>query len=455
MPTAMLRTIPMSETPRAPTRRAIAVSVAVLSFAVSGCVERAPLVRERPVASPQRPSGATVVRVGESLQARIDAATAGSCLALEPGAHLGPIRIDKRLCLWGSSDAVVRSTGVGSTVDVTAAGVELLGFRVDGSGARFDLTDAAVRVRADDVRVVGLTVERALFGILVEKAHRVTVTGNRVHGNGEPSLGLRGDAIRLWEVRDSTVAENHVLDSRDVVVWYSSGNQIRANLVERCRYGTHFMYSHDNVVEQNDYLANVVGIFVMYSRGVALRENLIALSSGAAGLGLGLKESGQMEVTGNRFVRNATGIHSDNSPLNRDDHNTFERNLFSGSDTAVAFNGIAERSTFRGNVFRSNNLQVRVDGGDSAANITWEGNDFDDYRGYDFDGDGVGDVPYELRRLSTDLTVRFPDLAFFHGTPALALIDVSSHVMPLFHPDTILVDPSPSMRGLEGGFRAR
>jgi len=284
--------------------------------------------------------------------------------------------------------------------------------------------------------------------VLVEKARRVEVRGNLVRGNGQPSLGLRGDGIRLWEVRDSVVADNHVVDSRDVVVWYASGNRITGNTVERSRYGTHFMYSHDNAVEDNDYIDNVVGVFIMYSRGVALRRNLLAFSSGAAGLGLGLKESGNLEVTDNLFVGNGTAIHSDNSPLNREDHNTFEGNLMQSCDTAVVFNGIAVRTSFLRNAFRHNMSQVRVDGGDHTRGVVWEGNDFDDYRGYDMDGDGTGDVPYELRSYSTQLTGRYPDLAFLRGTPALSMIEVSSHVMPLFRPRTVLVDERPSTRDL-------
>ena len=40
-------------------------------------------------------------------------------------------------------------------------------------------------------------------------------------------------------------------DGRDVVVWYSNGNRITNNRILRGRYGAHFMYSHNNVVERN------------------------------------------------------------------------------------------------------------------------------------------------------------------------------------------------------------
>ena len=52
--------------------------------------------------------------------------------------------------------------------------------------------------------------------------------------------------------------------------------------------------------------------------------------------------------------------------------------------------------------------------------MAWEGNDFDDYAGYDLDRDGYGDLPYELRSLSGALVSQHPALAFFRGAPALA-----------------------------------
>ena len=89
-------------------------------------------------------------------------------------------------------------------------------------------------------------------------------------------LGLRGDAIRLWETNDSRVERNSVEGSRDLVVWYSSRNVVRGNEVRDGRYGTHFMFSHDNVIEDNRYFGNTVGIFVMYSRGLRIARNVLA-----------------------------------------------------------------------------------------------------------------------------------------------------------------------------------
>jgi len=401
------------------------------------------------VQSPPRPAAGTVVQPTGDLQKVVDSAPPNSTLILAAGEHGGPVMLTKSITIWGPGDAVVVSKGEGSTIHVKSDGVTLLGFTVDGSGARFDLLDAAVRVQAQDVRIEGLHIHSALFGILVEKSRRVTVRGNRVTGTSNKAFGLRGDAIRLWETRDSLVANNRVTDSRDVVVWYSSGNRIVGNDVRGSRYGTHFMYSHGNVVERNRYIHNVVGVFVMYSRNVTIRHNLLAWSTGAAGIGLGIKESGNLSVRDNDLLRNTVGIYIDTSPLNLDEHNVFERNQLRLSTTAVVFHASSPRNAFRNNALRDNVHQVRVDGRGDAMSVEWSKNHFDDYQGYDLNGDGFGDIAYELRSLSGELTGKYPDLALFRGTSTLALLDVAGHILPLFRPHTVLMDNNPRMTPLE------
>lgn len=127
------------------------------------------------------------------------------------------------------------------------------------------------------------------------------------------------------------------------------------------------------------------------------------------------------------------------------DHNLAEGNLLRFCDSAVTFHSGEHRNTFRGNAFADNGAQVQVEGGGNALDVTWEGNYFDDYAGYDLDGDGVGDVPYEIRNFTGELTSRRPDVAFFHGSPAMALANAASRLLPLLEPQVLLREPRPRM----------
>jgi nitrous oxidase accessory protein len=395
-------------------------------------------------ASPPRPIGCVDVAAGEDLAARLAEAAPGTALCLAPGEYDGPLLLDGAT-LWGPREAVVRSRGEGTTIRLRGEGAALLGLTVDGSGSRFDTLDAAVHVEGHGHRVEGIAVRRATFGILVERATGVALRGNRVAGDPSAPLGLRGDGIRLWETHDSEVADNAVADSRDVVLWYASGNRLTGNRVERGRYGAHLMYSHRNRIEGNEFRGNVTGLFLMYSREIAVRDNVFAESGGAAGIGLGLKESGGVEARGNLFVHNTVGLYVDTSPLWPDDRNRFEANRFFLNGAAVSFLGPADGNAFRANAFRDSRVQVEVAGGGDARAAEWRGNRFDDYAGYDLDGDGTGDIPYELRSLTSDLVSSRPALAFFRGTPALALAEAIGRIVPLFEPRLLLVDPAPRL----------
>ena len=412
------------------------------------CVQVALTLGLVTAAGPGAAADCVQVGTGAELARVLARATPGTALCLAPGRYEGPLVLGPAVTLRGPRDAVVVSRGRGTTVTLEGPGAALEGVSVEGSGGRFDLLDAAVRVAADDTRVENVAVRGALFGLLVQQASRVVLRGNEISGHPHKALGLRGDGIRLWEVRGSTIERNRLADSRDLVVWYSPGNRFAHNTVERGRYGAHFMYSHRNVVEDNRFVGNVVGIFVMYSRGLELRRNLLARASGAAGMGLGAKESGGLVVEQNAFLANQVGAYLDTSPLDPANPNRFQGNVFRLSDAGVVFHGVAKGNTFTGNRFADNATPVRVEGRGDARAAQWRGNAFDDYAGYDLNGDGIGDLPYELRTLSGELTGRVPELLLFRGSPAMALVELVGRVVPLFQPQTLLVDPEPRVAPL-------
>jgi nitrous oxidase accessory protein len=409
----------------------------VLTLAACSAAEGSATRASTPV--PPAPAGCVHVTPAEPLQAAIDGGAPALCLA--PGRYAGPVRIERAVTVWGPREAVI--TGGGTIVRMTAG--SLLGVTVDGSGGSFDALDAAVKVTGRDVRVEGIEVTNAVYGVLVEKSERVAVVGNHVHGDAEAALGLRGDTIRLWETRGSTIEGNLVEDGRDVVVWYSSGNRIEHNRIVRGRYGAHFMYSHDNVVRGNELRAGVVGIFAMYSRGLVIEDNVIAEAAGAAGMAIGLKESGNITIERNTLVHDAVGIYIDTSPLQLADTLAIRGNTLRLDQAAFVFHASGHRLTIADNDLADNDIQVRVDGGGTATDVDWHGNYFDDYAGYDLDGDGTGDVAYELRSLTGQLIGEHADLAVFRGTPALGLVDAAAHLDPLYQPQLVLTDPRPRM----------
>ncbi|HEY6033759.1 MAG TPA: NosD domain-containing protein, partial [Kofleriaceae bacterium] len=254
------------------------------------------------------------------------------------------------------------------------------------------------------------------------------------------------DTIRMWEADDSVVTGNVVRGGRDVVVWYSSGNRIADNQISDARYGTHFMYSHHNQVERNRYERDVVGVFVMYSHDLVLADNVVRDAGGSAGMAIGLKDSGNIAVTGNALVHDHTALYLDQTPLDLGHTLRVTNNLFGRCDAAVVLHGAGHRTRIDGNDFIASATDVSVEGGGDTGDVAWSGNYWSEYTGYDLDGDGTGDLAYELRSFEGDLVDREPALAFFHDTAALAAADAVTRVVPIYAPRSLLVDSAPRMQ---------
>lgn len=328
---------------------------------------------------------------------------------------------------------------------VRAPGSVVQGITVDGAGGSFDRRDAAIYVNADDVRIEGTRVINAVFGILVERAHRAQIIANHVRGDAINNHGMRGDTVRLWEAHEGTIAENLIEDGRDLVVWYSSDNKIYRNRVLRGRYGMHFMYSHRNLVHDNAYVDTIVGIFVMYSRQLDIYGNLILNASGASGIAVGLKDSGAIDLHHNVILHNTTGIYVDDTPQHKNDHLRIHHNILRQHHRAVVFHSTPRRTLFEHNDLVDNVQQVAANQGAKSEEAVWRGNYFDDYAGYDLDGDGFGDLPHEVASASEDLVAKRPELGFLRGALALGLVDVGSRLLPVWKPRPLMIDEQPRM----------
>lgn len=396
--------------------------------------------------APGRPAECRWLSPSASLQAQVDALPVSASACLRPGIYAGPLLIHHPVTLWGSRSAVIRTNGFGDTIDARSDQVRLLGFSVDGSGHRGDHNDAAVHLQGHHMEVRGLTIRHALFGIVVDLSDGVAITSNDIGGVPNLDFGLRGDAIRLWETHHAVISQNDVHDERDILVWYSGQVQVKHNRVVRGRYGTHFMFATDSEVEGNLYRDEIVGLFAMYSHQIGIRHNLFAGADTVNGMGIGTKESGNLNIAGNRFVTDTVGLYLDNTPLRYNESLQVNGNQFALCRNAVRFLSSPARTHFQDNAFQSNQTQVEVRGGDNALSSDWLRNYFDDYQGYDLNHDGTGDLPYRIESYSGALISEHPQIAFFRRTPALALVDTLGHLFPLFPPAVLLEDPSPRMR---------
>jgi len=264
------------------------------------------------------------------------------------------------------------------------------------------------------------------------------------HISSKPlELGMRGDGLRLWYSNDNLVESNEVVDSRDMVAWYSSRNVYRNNIGRRSRYSLHFMFANDNLVEHNRFYDNAVGIYLMYTERVHLRHNLISHATGAAGMAIGFKESSDSEVEGNEIIYCAIGIGSDLSPYQPGSTIRMFNNHIAYNGIGFQFTSEIGGSIATDNVFEGNLNNVIQSGRGKASLNRWHGNYWDDYQGFDRDGDGIGDTPYELYSWVDQIWVEIPITRFFKNSPVMELLDFLEKLAPFSSPELQVRDDAP------------
>ncbi len=376
-------------------------------------------------------------------QELVDRAPAGSVLKPPPGAYAGPVVINKPLTIEGGGQVTIDAGDRGTVVVLNASDSTLRGLHLTGSGDSHDTDDSCLDVRGDNNLIEALTIDNCLFGIDLKQSNHSRLLRNQVRSK-DRELGVRGDGLRLWYSNDNLIEGNEIIESRDMVAWYAHRNTFRNNLGRHSRYSIHFMFANDNIVEGNRFYDNAVGVYFMYTEGGVVKNNVISHANGAAGMGIGFKESSGTVVENNEIVYCAIGIGSDLSPFQPDSTIELRLNRFAYNGIGILFNSEVGGNNMIDNVFEGNLTQVSYGGrSGSTQKNTWRGNYWDDYQGFDRNGDGYGDHPHELLAYADQIWMDLPMARFFRSSPVMELLDFLERLAPFSSPDLILRDEQP------------
>ncbi|WP_374691787.1 nitrous oxide reductase family maturation protein NosD [Accumulibacter sp.] len=376
------------------------------------------------------------------LQELVNAAPAGSVLRPPPGIYSGPLVVDKPLTIDGGGAVTIDGGGKGTVAVLAASDSVLRGLRLVNSGSSHDSDDACLNVRGDRNRIENLQIDDCLFGIDLKKANDNLVRGNRIRSKPF-DLGTRGDSLRLWYSHRNLIADNLIEDARDMVAWYSNDNRYLDNVARRSRYSIHFMFASNNLVEGNRFYDNAVGVYVMYSGGGAIRNNLFSRANGPTGMAVGFKEASDVVVEGNEIIYCAIGVGLDMSPFEPDSTISIRGNRIAYNGVGISFLADREGTLVEGNIFEGNLSQVAMGDAGSARNNVWRGNYWDDYQGFDRDDDGQGDRPHELHAYADQLWMAVPYARFFRNAPVMEMLDFLERLAPFSAPVLLLRDQQP------------
>jgi nitrous oxidase accessory protein len=342
--------------------------------------------------------------------------------------------------------------GHGSVVTILGDDVVFRGFVVRNSGREVTEEAAGIKVTGNRHRIEANDVHDVYFGIHIGDGAEVVVQNNRVRP-GERHGARPGHGISAWHIRDSRIVGNQISESRDgVYLSFTERMLIAGNSVTRSRYGLHSMYSLQAKFENNDAAGNLLGAALMMSDRLELRGNKIRQHrDGPAAYGVLLKDIGDLLAEDNQITSNRIGIYAEAVPSNPSRQAVFQRNLIAGNEVGLSLQSTAAL-TLTGNRIAENLADVRPLGRQLSAAMRWtregRGNSWGQYRGYDRDGDGVGDLPHRVEDAMDALVRRNPLIQAFLYTPAHLAIEAAARMFPLYRQAPILVDDRPLMQPL-------
>jgi nitrous oxidase accessory protein len=385
-----------------------------------------------------------------TLQDAVRQASAGDTIQVGPGIYSGNITLDKPLALIGTGRPVLHGAGSGSVITVIAPGCTIRGFRIENSGSMLVDEDSGVLLKSDGNRVEDNELRNILFGVYLFHSSGNTIAHNQIRGRKELGSGERGAGVHIWYSSGNTIEGNTIADMRDGMYLQNADQSIiRGNHVFDLRYGLHYMYSNNNIFEDNIFEDNVAGAAIMYSHHIQFRRNAFVHNRGFSSFGILFQDSQKCFAEQNVIVDNAVGIFME---ALRD--SSFERNLIAANDTAIQAFASSEQNEFTRNNFVSNLSPIRVIG--RSSNTRWGrhgvGNYWTEYKGYDLDNDGLGDVPFRIENLFEHLEGRLPRLRIYFISPASQALASAADAFPVLGPPAEF-DRRPLMRPVDIGTR--
>lgn len=377
----------------------------------------------------------------KTIHSAVTVAQEGDTIVVAAGNYPeGQITISKPLTLIGENRPVVGGLGKENVFLVGADHVTIRGFAIRNSGQSSLSEYSGIRVQnAKGCALIDNVMENNTYSIYLAHVDGCLVDGNVMTGNARDEVS-GGNGLHLWYSRNITVKKNTIQQHRDgIYLEFTDDSVMEENHSTRnIRYGLHFMYSHRDQYLRNIFDYNLTGVAVMYSHGIVMDHNEFSQSWGRTSYGLLLKEIDDSSIVGNKFFGNTVGIYMDG--VNRC---SFSGNTFSNNAWGVRILGSAYDNRFVENNFLHNYFDVVTNSRES--NNRFDGNYWSDYRGYDLNRDGVGDVPFRPMKVFSLWVNQYPELVALLESPVIDFLEMAERIFPVLTPK-LMQDNFPRMK---------
>lgn len=381
------------------------------------------------------------VASGGSIAQAVDSAMPGDTINVAHGYYHEQLVINKTLTLRGIDRPTISGDNrPGDVIRINATDVLVEGFIVRDSGDDLTAQNAGIYVAPGAHRAVvrNNDIAYALFGLWIEKAKDVQIIGNLITGKRDYQSAQRGNGIQLYNTTGAQIIGNNISFTRDgIYVDVSHHALFRSNRIHHLRYGTHYMNSYYNVWEDNDSYLNRGGLALMEVRDIIVRNNR---AWGNSDHGIMLRTIQDSTVENNVVAGNGRGFFVYDA-----EYNTLKNNLLVNNRVGIHLWAGSIHNHVDGNDLISNQYQIKYI---ASYDEKWggqQGNYWSNYLGWDRDGNGVGDTPYEANDIVDNLTWKYPMTRILLNSPAVQTLRLVAQQFPLLRAPSI-VDHNPRMQ---------
>lgn len=365
----------------------------------------------------------------ESLQTALDRLRKGDRLTLKAGVYQGNFKINQPIHLNGDN-AIIDANGSGSALTVTVAKVTISGLTLRNYGAdSYELNSGILLLdHADDVMIENNQLSGPGFGIRGDNLKNVRIIGNKITGDKQLHKLDRGDGIYLKQVDDPYIADNQIKDVRDGVYLENVNRSVAVkNVFSHQQYGLHYMYTRDDEAWHNlaEHLDG--GYALMSSERINLHNNI---SRNTLDFGILLNVTNDSQIAENQVFksRNPNGEQALMTEgkgifIYGAKDNQIRGNCFVNNDTGINMAMGGEGNQIWENLLINNSTQVKYVG---DAQLEWSqngrGNYWDNYQGWDFDQNGIGDIVHRPNDSLDKLFWIYPEAKLLSDSPVVSLL---------------------------------